>query len=126
LRIRRINMPNIRVDRVNSAIQKAVAKIINEDINDPRITGFVSVSSVKTSPDLAHAKIYLSILSKNRQEVFDVIKNAVGFIRKNVAKELAMRVTPELSFHLDEGQENEDNVNRILDSLKKGTENTNK
>ena len=119
-------MPNIRVDRVNSAIQKAVAKIINEDINDPRITGFVSVSSVKTSPDLAHAKIYLSILSKNRQEVFDVIKNAVGFIRKNVAKELAMRVTPELSFHLDEGQENEDNVNRILDSLKKGTENTNK
>jgi len=111
-------MPGIRTEKVNAAVQKSVANTINTKINDPRINGIISVSSVKVSADLRHAKVFLSILSTDKQAVFDAVVSAHGFIRKNLAADLKMKATPELAFVLDNGQENEDRVLELLDKIK--------
>ena len=106
-----------RIDRINAEIQRAVADIINKKINDPRVHGIISVLKVDTSNDLSQSVIALSVYDDNREEVFDVIKSASGFIRKQLASKVLMRNIPKLIFQLDTGIEYSAKINEMLGTI---------
>ncbi len=107
-----------RIEKVNSLLQRYISEIINQKINDPRVTGIISVSSVSTAADLKHAKISLSIFTTaNKQDVLQAIINASGFIRRELAKKIEFRTVPDLTFTLDETAEYSQKINEILNTL---------
>lgn len=95
-----------RMNRVDEEIKKAVSKIISQDLHDPKLTGLISVTSVKTTPDLRYARVYVSMIGcKSQKENLAILKKSSGFIRSLVAKEVNLRITPELVFEFDESIE---------------------
>lgn len=100
-----------RLQRLADQIQRALSVLIRDEINDPRLTGLVTISSVKVSPDLGYADIYVTILEPSQdggmnkeahQESLMVLKNASGFLRTELSHILKTRTTPRLRFHYDE------------------------
>lgn len=109
-----------RILKINSEIQKELSKLISFSLKDPRLDGvFVSVLSVDTTNDLSYCKIKISIFPENKkQQVFNIIKNSVPFLRKEIAKNIKLRVVPELIFILDEGYQYENKINELLKEIK--------
>lgn len=107
---------NQRLNRLADQIQRTLAVLIRDEINDPRLTGFVTISNVKVSADLGYADIYVTILEPDNNEVADtmsmdkdthaqslkVLNSAAGFLRSLLAQTLKTRTTPRLRFHYDE------------------------
>ncbi|MBQ8762101.1 MAG: 30S ribosome-binding factor RbfA [Clostridia bacterium] len=113
-------MAGNRIERVNAQIQRILANTIANDINDPRLKGFVSVTNVDTSNDLSHCKVYLSIFGtdeKTKQESFYILKNSVPFLRKTLARSLDIRITPELHLFLDNGMQESEKMEKLIQSL---------
>lgn len=95
-----------RMNRVDEEIKKAVSKIISQDLHDPKLSGLISVTSVKTTPDLRYARVFVSMIGcKSQKENLAILKKSSGFIRSLVAKEVNLRITPELVFEFDESIE---------------------
>jgi ribosome-binding factor A len=88
--------------RVNEAVREVVSSHIAGDLKDPRI-GFVTVTGVDTSPDLRHARVYVSVLGDEvqQQEAFEGLRSAAGFLQSQVGAELRMKRTPTLEFLYD-------------------------
>lgn len=102
---------NQRLQRLADQIQRDLAVLIRDEINDPRLTGFVTISSVKISPDLGYADIYVTIMEKSMDdamtkdyhtESLEVLNKASGFLRTELSHLLKTRTTPRLRFHYDE------------------------
>ena len=102
---------NQRLQRLADQIQRDLAVLIRDEINDPRLTGFVTISSVKISPDLGYADIYVTIMEKSMNdamakdyhtESLEVLNKASGFLRTELSHLLKTRITPRLRFHYDE------------------------
>lgn len=95
----------IRVERVNSELQRQIARIIATDLKDPRIgTSIISVTKVSVTPDLKYAKVYLSVLADGeeaRQSALNAVRNAASFIRNMLKDAVQIRLLPELNFILD-------------------------
>jgi len=108
---------NNRMERINSEIQKEISIIINNEISDPRVSGFISVLKVSTTPDLKFCKVYISVYNENKQEAFEAIKSAANFIRRKLAVAVKLREVPKLIFELDDGIEYSDKINKIINSL---------
>ncbi len=106
-----------QIDRLNSEIQKQVSVIINNEINDPRIVGVISVLRVETTKDLSFATIYLSIYNDNPKETFEAINNASGYIRKLLSQKVDIRSTPKLIFKFDDGIAQSAKINKIIKNL---------
>ena len=92
--------------KVADFIRDEVARIVQLEMRDPRVGGFVSVNDVKVSKDLAFADIYISSLhattEDERKELIGVLNKASGFFRSTLAKRHSMRTTPKPRFHYDE------------------------
>jgi len=88
--------------RVNEAVREVLSVAITNDLKDPRI-GFVTVTSVDTSPDLRHAHVYVSVLGEDRErdESLKGLRSSHGYLQSRVASELHMKHTPQLEFHYD-------------------------
>lgn len=95
-----------RVERVAEALQEAVAEVVQREIKDPRV-GMVTITRARVSPDLRHARVYFSVLGDEtqRRKSLDGLRSAAGFLRRQVARRLQLRVAPELRFELDENIE---------------------
>jgi ribosome-binding factor A len=102
---------NQRLQRLSDQIQRELAVLIRDEVNDPRLTGFVTISSVKVSPDLGYADVYVTIMEPelndamsktNHEESVKVLNNAAGFLRTELSHSLKTRTTPRLRFHYDE------------------------
>ena len=95
---------NRRADRVAEAIREDVATFLRSGAKDPRLVGMVTVTAVDVPRDLRHAKIFVSILGSDteRAATLDALESMKGHVRTRLAKSLALRVAPELSFKLDE------------------------
>lgn len=107
-----------RMDKVNEELKKELSLIIDQNLKDPNITGIISVTKVKTSPDLKYAKVYISLLNcKSKKNTIEGIKNASGFIRTEIAKRINLRYTPEFSFEIDESMEYGDRIENILKEI---------
>ncbi len=107
-----------RMARIDAQIQRDISEIINTKLNDPRISGVVSVMDVKTTPDLKHAKVFLSVYgNENKEDTLSAIRSAQSFIRRSLAQSLNLRIVPELTFVLDTTQEYSEKINQILSGL---------
>jgi ribosome-binding factor A len=108
-------MPKERMRRVNEAVREVLSTAIGKDLKDPRI-GFVTVTSVETSADLRHARVYVSVLG-GEQERADTLAGLVsshGYLQSRVASELRLKNTPQLDFHYDESIERGARITEIL------------
>ena len=102
---------NQRLQRLSDQIQRELAVLIRDEVNDPRLTGFVTISSVKVSSDLGYADVYVTIMEPelndmmtktNHEESVKVLNKAAGFLRTELSHTLKTRTTPRLRFHYDE------------------------
>ncbi len=106
---------NNRLGRIDEELKKEISYIINYELKNPNITGLISVTKTKITPDLKYAKVYVSILnSKNIKTTFTNLKKASGFIRSEIAKRINLRITPELIFVLDDSMEYGEKIDKIL------------
>ena len=91
-----------RIDRISEQVRREVDRIIREDVSDPRVAGTYSVTRADVTRDLRYAKIYISILEdENRAPMMAALKNAAGFIRRELGKSMIIRYAPELLFEED-------------------------
>ena len=94
-------MAKYRRGRINDEIQKEMTSILRK-VKDPRISdAFISITAVDCTADLKYAKIYYSALRGDAKEIVKGLKAATGFIRRELARSLNLRITPELTFHAD-------------------------
>jgi ribosome-binding factor A len=105
-----------RMRRVNEAVREVVSARLAEGLRDPRI-GFVTVTSVDTSPDLRHARVYVSVLGdeEQRAETLAGLESAHGVLQQAVATELRMKHTPTLEFVFDESIDRGMRISELLD-----------
>jgi len=110
-----------RAERVAEAVRHTVATFLTGDLRDPRI-GFVTVTGVRVSGDLTHAWVSVSVLGvpEERERSLTGLESAAGYLRAQLAKELRLRVVPELHFELDKGLEHATRIERLLKDLKEG------
>ena len=92
-----------RTQRIGNLLRLEISDLLQHQMNDPRLSNFISVTEVSTSPDLRHAKVFVSVLGNETQkkEVLQGFAAATGFIHRELANRLTLRRIPELSFHLD-------------------------
>jgi ribosome-binding factor A len=104
-----------RMRRVNEAVREVVSARIAEGLRDPRI-GFVTVTSVDTSPDLRHARVYVSVLGGDdeRGATMAGLESAHGVLQQAVATELRMKHTPTLEFVFDESIDRGMRISELL------------
>ena len=102
--------------RVNGVIREILGAAISSDLQDPRI-GFVTVTAVDTSPDLRHARVYVSVLGseQERAETLAGLRSAHGPLQAAINAELRIKRTPTLTFIYDESVERADRITRMLD-----------
>ncbi len=118
---------NARFERINEELKKEISHIISYELNNPNVTGLISVTKAKITPDLKYAKIYVSILnSKNIKETLAGLKKSSGYIRTEIAKRINLRITPELIFELDDSIEYGAKIDSILRDIMKDVKSENK
>ena len=103
--------------RVNEAVREVVSEAVGE-LKDPRI-GFVTVTGVETSPDLRHARVFVSVLGSEakRAKTLDGLAAAHGVLQARVARELRMKRTPQLAFEYDPTVERGVRMTQLIDEL---------
>ena len=112
---------NNRGNRIDEEVKKQVSSIIMNDIKDPNLTGLISVTKAKVTPDLKYAKVYVSILNaKSVKEDLAILKKSAGLTRSLLAKRMNLRITPEIIFELDDSMENGARIDSILKDIMKG------
>src|SRR5437588_10783744 len=104
-----------RMRRVDEAVRAVLSDAIASDLKDPRI-GFVTVTGVKTSPDLRHARVFVSVLGDDpeREATLEGLRSAHGFLQKQVASELTLKHTPALTFVYDESVDRGMRITQLL------------
>ena len=102
--------------RVDEAVRAVLSDAIAKDLKDPRV-GFVTVTGVKTSPDLRHARVYVSVLGEPdaREASLEGLRSAHGFLQRRVATELTLKHTPAISFEYDESVQRGMRVSQLID-----------
>jgi ribosome-binding factor A len=109
-----------RLNRVNEELKKEISRVFTFELKNSKVTGLISVTKVKITPDFKYAKIYVSILnSKSIGKTMEGLKESSGFIRSQIAKNVNLRITPELVFELDDSLEYGARIDSILKDLKK-------
>lgn len=105
-----------RMRRINEVLREVVGAAIASELNDPRI-GFVTVTSVETSPDLRTARVYVSVLGseEEREATLEGLRSSHGVIQSKIASETRMKRTPSLSFHYDSTLEQGMRISRLLE-----------
>lgn len=109
-----------RLNRIDEELKKELSQIISYELKNPEVTGMISVTRVKITPDLKYAKVYVSILnSKNDEKTIEGLKKSAGFMRSKIAKRINLRITPELVFEKDDSMEYGMKIEAILKDLNK-------
>ena len=112
------NKNNNRIGRIDEEYKKVLSQIIGYELKNPNVTGLISVTKVKVTPDLKYAKVYVSIMnSKNIKETMERLKKSSGFIRTELAKKVNLRNTPELTFEIDDSIEYGAKIDSILKEI---------
>jgi ribosome-binding factor A len=108
-------MPAPRMRRVNEAVREVLSAQLAEGLKDPRV-GFVTVTSVDTSPDLRHARVYVSVLGSDdeRERTLEGLRSSHGFLQQRLAGELRIKHTPTLDFLHDDSIDRGMRVQEIL------------
>ena len=109
-----------RMNKIDEEIKKEISTIISTELKNPHLTGLISVSKVKTTPDLRFAKVYVTMINeKSKKENLSILKQSSGYIRSAIAKKINLRYTPELVFEFDESIEYGSRIDEILKDITK-------
>lgn len=113
---------SIKNTRINGEVMKELSIIIRQEIKDPRIHMMTSVTSVEVAPDLKTCKAYISVMGseKEKSDTIAGLRSAEGYIRRQLAKRLNLRNTPEIQFKLDESIEYGVNMSRLIQEVNQG------
>jgi len=108
-----------RIKRVNNLIRQELSELLQRQVKDPRLGNFVAVTEVSTSPDLKHAKVFISSICSEgeKQETLSVLTAASGFLRNELTRRLRMRRIPELSFQWDDSIERGAHLLDLIDKV---------
>ena len=112
---------SIKNTRINGEVQRELSNIIRGEIKDPRINPLTSVVAVEVAPDLKTCKAYISVLGdeKAQQDTIKGLQSAEGFIRRELARTINMRNTPEIKFIVDQSIEYGVNISKKIDEVTK-------
>ena len=115
---------SIKNTRINMEVQRELSKVISQEMKDPRIDPMTSVIAVEVTPDLKHAKVFVSGLGdeEKKQATLEGLKSATPFIRKHLASTINLRNTPELTFFMDESIAFGVNMSKLIDDVTKDLE----
>src|SRR5947209_4341147 len=104
-----------RMRRVDEAVRSVLSDAIAKDLKDPRV-GFVTVTGVKTSPDLRHARVYVSVLGDEqvRAQSLAGLRSAHGYLQGVLAAQLTLKHTPTLTFEYDESVDRGMRITELL------------
>ena len=116
---------SVKNTRINGEVLKELSNIIRSEIKDPRINPMTSVVAVEVAPDLKTCKAYISVLGdeKSQKDTITGLKSAEGYIRRQLARTVNLRNTPEIRFILDQSIEYGINMSKLIDEV---TEHANK
>lgn len=110
---------NNRLSRIEEELKKEISNIINYELNNSNITGMVSVSKVKVSPDLSRARVFVTMINSNKKNTLSALKKSSGYIRREIAHRVNLRTTPEIIFEFDESIEYGAKIDSILKDIMK-------
>jgi len=110
-----------RADRLSELIQQELSDILRRQIKDPRITEFCTIMKVEVSDDLRHAKISVSIMGDESQQKSTLagLKNATGYIRREIGHRVGLRYAPELVFTIDKSIDYSFEIDKIIRDFNK-------
>jgi ribosome-binding factor A len=110
-----------RTDRVDELLRQEIGAILAREVADPRV-GFATVTDVETTPDLQHAKVWVSVIgdAAQRRATLDALDGAMGYVRRELGVRLRLRRVPALHVALDSSMEHGTRVLQILDELEHG------
>ena len=104
-----------RVDRISPEVQRAIDAIIRDELNDSRIGGTWSIVRCEVTRDLRYCKVRISVLEEEKRNgMMAALKNAAGFVRRELGKRVDLRYVPEILFELDTNIEYAAKIDRIL------------
>lgn len=114
-------MKKNRLARINSLLKEVIFEVIQKEVRNPHVTTFVSVTSVDTSADLHHAKVFISLIASDEEKnkVLTALNSAAGFIAVHAAKKVQLRYFPTLIFKLDTSSEEHMRIQKILGDIEK-------
>ncbi|MEJ5227325.1 30S ribosome-binding factor RbfA [Thermodesulfovibrio sp.] len=114
--------PYKRSKRLGVLLREEVADIILNKIKDPRL-GFITVTDVELSDDLRNAKVFVSVLKEEeRTQSLQILNEAKGFVRNEIAKRLRIKIIPTFEFLIDESIEHGFKIDKLLKEIKKNSE----
>ncbi|MBA2649420.1 MAG: 30S ribosome-binding factor RbfA [Legionella sp.] len=106
-----------RTDRIAEMIQRKLAQIIPLEVRDPRLTGLVTISAVKVTADLSHAKVYFTVFNDDKVAALSVLNSSAGYLRSTLARSVTLRTVPQLHFIYDESIEYGQRLSRLIDKV---------
>ena len=110
---------SVKNTRINGEVLKELSNIIRSEIKDPRINPMTSVVSVEVAPDLKTCKAYISVLGdeQSQKDTITGLKSAEGYIRRELARTVNLRNTPEIKIILDQSIEYGINMSKLIDEV---------
>ncbi len=105
-----------RSERVSGQLRRELATLVQREVKDPRV-GFVSISDVEVTRDLAHARVYVTVFEEDKAKTsIDALKHAAGYLRRRLGQELRIRSVPELHFFHDDSVETGTRMDKLIAS----------
>jgi ribosome-binding factor A len=117
-----------RLEKMNQLIRQELSQMLQREVKDPRLSGYISINSVNTTPDLRYARVLVSCVceEEKKKEMLEALSHSAGFFRSNLAKTLKMRRTPELHFLWDDSIEKGSRLIELIDKVTAPKPNANK
>ena len=111
-----------RMGRVNELLREELSQLVLRELKDPRVASFVTITEVDTSPDLDHARVYVSVMASAEEQnnVMVGLKSAEGFLRRTLRDRLKIRRIPTLTFELDTSMERGAQMLELIDQVADG------
>ena len=110
-------MAKYRIGRINDEMQKELSVALRE-VKDPRVSSaFISITAVETTPDLQFAKVFYSVLSGDKKEISRGLKSSAGYLRRQLAQSMNLRMTPELTFVEDHSIAHGAHISKLLEGI---------
>ncbi len=109
-----------RMERVNQLLRQEISDLLQREVKDPRLSSFVAVTAVDTSPDFKIAKVYVSRICEEegeKEQVLAALSSASRFLRNNLIKRLTMRYVPDLVFLWDNSIERGVHISEVIDRV---------
>lgn len=106
-----------RPQKLGDLIQRELSELLQRELRDPRV-GMITITGVDVSPDFSHAKVFFTVLEKQRlEDACEGLRRAAGFLRSRLARRIKLYTTPELRFEYDESVERGDRLSRLINSV---------